>query len=364
MKRRRRAIGVLTLWVAAVSCASPPTSPGDERTLTPVADSAEWPASTPAAQAVDAGKLQDLVTRIARGDYGAITSLLIVRHDRLLLEEYFRSWTASQPHTMQSVSKSVTSLITGIAVDQKRLTVSDRVTTFFPNYDPIANFDDRKAQQTVRDLLTMQTGFDWSEAIYAGSPLQRLNTCQCDWLRFVLDWPMREPPGTRWEYVSGGVILLGGVVGAATGQRIDRFAETNLFAPLGVQGAYWVGGLPDGLPHTGGGLYLRPRDMAKIGQLVLGAGVWRGVRIVSESWIQESTTPVKFAVRTFASRSTDYGYLWWRMDGPTIVAAGAQGQWIFVVPNADLVAVATGEYDANFESAVNFFYGYILPAAR
>ena len=105
----------------------------------------------------------------------------------------------------------------------------------FPQDFPIANMDDRKSSLTVRDLLTMRDGFDWSENIYAGSPLQRLNDCRCDWIRFMLDWPMREQPGTRWEYVSGGVILLGALVGAAVGERIDLFGDRELFAPMGIR---------------------------------------------------------------------------------------------------------------------------------
>src|SRR5205085_4909536 len=131
------------------------------------------------------------------------------------------------------VTKSVVSLVTGIAAAAGRLSPDDPVTRFFPSYEPIANLDDRKAALTVRNLLTMRTGFDWSEDPYAGSPLQRLNDCRCDWIRFVLDWRMREPPGARWEYVSGGAILLGGIIGAATGSRLDLFASASLFDPIG-----------------------------------------------------------------------------------------------------------------------------------
>lgn len=218
----------------------------------------------------------DLALRIRRGDYGRITSVLIARHGRLAFEEYFNGWSAEQPHTMQSVTKSVVSLLAGLAAGSGRLSVSDAVTRFFPGYEPIANFDGRKAAMTVRDLLTMRTGLDSSEDPYAGSALQRLNDCGCDWLRFVLDWRMREQPGTRWEYVSGGVIVLGGIVGVATGMPLGQFADAQLFSPIGATGASWIQGLPAGLPHGGGGLFLRPRDAAKVGQLMLDQGRWQG----------------------------------------------------------------------------------------
>ena len=182
---------------------------------------ADWPASTLDAEGLDSSRLGDLALRIRRGDYGRITSVLVARRGRLVFEEYFNGWSREQPHTMQSVTKSVVSLLAGLAAGQGRLSVNDSVTQFFPGYEPIANPDDRKSAMTVRDLLTMRTGLDWVENPYPGSPLQRLNDCRCDWLRFVLDWRMREQPGTRWEYVSAGTILLGGIIAAATGMRLD-----------------------------------------------------------------------------------------------------------------------------------------------
>ena len=358
----------LAVLLAAAGCggSSPVSTPEVPEGLTPVVDTPEWPSAALAAQGLTAAPLEDLVHQIRRGDHGDITSLLVARNGRLVVEEYFGGWSGARPHTMQSVSKSVTSLLAGIAVDQGQLTADDLVIPFFPAYDPIANLDERKRALTVRDLLTMRTGLDWSEATYAGSPLQRLNECRCDWLRLLLDWPMREAPGTRFEYVSGGVILLGGVVGAATGARLDRFGDEHLFGPLLVQGASWVGGLPDGLPHAGGGLYLRPRDMAKIGQLVLDHGAWQGRQLVSSRWIEESTSRVTQNVGAFGGHSADYGSLWWILNPDDVVAAvGAQGQWIFVVPREHLVVASTARNDnALWSRAVGFLYDYVLPAAR
>lgn len=357
--------GVACLVALTIGCAAAPAGPTAVSTeLSPVVASADWPVSTPVAEGLDPDRVRDLVVRLRRAEYGSVSSLLVVRHGRLIVEEYFNGWSASQPHTMQSVSKSVTSLITGIAIDRRRLTTADRVTSFFPSYAPLANDDSRKQAMSIRDLLTMRTGLDWSEDPIAGSPLLQLNACRCDWLRFVLDWKMRESPGTRWEYVSGGVIVLGGAVSAAVEQRVDLFGDAQLFAPLGIERAFWIGGLPDGLPHTGGGLYLRPRDMAKIGQLVLDRGTWRGATVISGSWIDESTRPVLTNVRMFGPRPADYGYLWWRLPGGVITAAGARGQWIFAAPSVDLVMTATGENDATFLSAPDFFYSRVLTAIR
>src|SRR5262245_47495884 len=294
--RRALAASALFAGLFAPACGgSSPASPAAAGRPA-VAASAEWPASTPEAEGLDASRLTDLVARTRQGEYGRIESLLVARNGRLAVEEYFGAGSASRTHTMQSVTKSVVSLLTGLAVQKGRLSVDDRVSTFFPDYRPLASFDDRKAALTVRDLLTMRTGLDWTEDPYAGSPLQRLNECRCDWLRFVLDWPMRETPGARWEYVSGGVILLGGVVGRATGERLDRFAAAELFGPLGIASASWVHGLPDGLPHGGGGLSLRSREMARLGQLVLDEGRFQDRELVAAEWIRESTHRVTTGV--------------------------------------------------------------------
>jgi CubicO group peptidase (beta-lactamase class C family) len=149
-------------------------------------------------------------------------------------------------------------LLVGIALAQGKIhSVDDRVLDFFPEYEPLKHLDERKTALTVRDLLTMRTGLDWSEDDYNISPLKELNECGCDWLRLVLNWRMREAPGSRFEYNSGGVILLGGIIRNVSGGPVDSFAEQYLFGPLGIKGARWFQGLPEGLPHMGGGLNLR-----------------------------------------------------------------------------------------------------------
>jgi len=318
----------LALVLASGACGggSPsrtPTEPDADVALTPVAPSDEWPASTPAAEGIDPAALTQLLNRIRRREFGSIHSLLVARNERLVMEEYFESWTGTTAHTQQSVTKSVTSLAAGLAIDRGVLRLDDRVTEFFPDYQPIAAFDANKQALTVRDLLMMRTGLDWSEGSYAGSPLERLNNCGCDWIRFMLDWRMREPPGARFEYVSGGVILLGAVIGRAAGTPVDALLETGLFAPLGFRNVSWFRGAPDRLPHTGGGLFLRSRDMAKLGTLVATGGRWQGRPLISEAWIQESTRTLPQAVSNFGGRPATYGYLWWGLPGGVITASAA-----------------------------------------
>jgi CubicO group peptidase (beta-lactamase class C family) len=312
--------------------------------------------------------MEDLVNRIRRGQYGFITSLLVVRDSNLVVEEYFNGWLAPVAHTAQSVTKSVTSLLVGLAMQSGRLRLEDRVTDFFPEYRPLLNNDANKSALTVGDLLTMRSGFDWDESVYAGSPLQRMNECRCDWVRFVLDWPLRAAPGSRWDYISGGTILLGAVVGAATSSRLDLFASARLFGPLQTQDENWFHGLPSGLPHAGGGLNIRPRDMAKLGVLVETDGRWRGQQVVDAAWMRASTARLTPAVRVWAGRSFDYASGWWVTNyaGTDVVAAsGSGGQWIFVVRPLGLVVVATGNNDdGRWVSAVEFLFSHILPSVR
>lgn len=363
LRARPALVCAVAVAVFATACGgSTPTAPDSSASvLTPVSSSEEWPASTPAAEGLNPAVLGDLVRRIRDGEHGSIDSLLVIRRGVLVVEEYFAGMSASSVHTMQSVSKSVTSLITGIAIGDGRLGLDTRAAGLFDDYAPFANPGADKSAITVRDLLTMRGGWDWSESTYAGSPLDRMNQCRCDWLRYMLDWPLREPPGSRWEYVSGGVILLGGAVGRAAGSRIDLVGDERLFEPLGVAGAYWIAGLPD-LVHTGGGLFMRPRDLAKIGQLVLDGGRWRGRQIVSDAWIRESTAPFTPSVAAFEGRTADYGYLWWRLrDRDVITAAGARGQWLFVVPSMSLVVVSTAQNSPPLDRRpVRFLYSHVL----
>lgn len=326
---------------------------------------------------LDESILVSLVNRIRTHAIRNQHSLLMARHDRLVLEEYFNGSSREDIHTQQSVSKSVTSLLIAAVMQRDYIrSVDETVVSFFPEYRDLQNLDSRKTGMTLRHVLTMQTGLDWSEGTYNTSPLKQLNDCHCDWLRFVLDWPMRETPGTRFEYNSGGVILLGGIIRHATEIAVDQFAEQVLFAPLGISGAWWHYGQPNALPHMGGGLNLSARDMAKIGLLVLHQGRWGDEQVIAEQWLAKSTQRAAMP-GYWKSHPVYYGYLWWLLplsgragqpesDGDMITAAGAGGQWIFVVPKHDLVVVVTGAgYDGDdWLQPVDFLYADILRAVE
>jgi CubicO group peptidase (beta-lactamase class C family) len=362
-------------------CAGPPGEPRDPELGSDAAS--YWPTDTwrttnPDRVGIDEARLAGLVQRLRAGTIRDVHEIVIIRRGYLVADETFNGWSRDSIHTMQSVTKSVTSLAAGIAIARGDLAgVDQHVLDLFPSYGAIANVDDRKRSMTVRDLLTMRTGLDWSEQNYAGSPLETLNNSTSDWLRFVLDWPMREMPGTRWEYNSGGVILLGGAIGLAAHMNEADYVREHLFRPIGITGDKWIRGFPDLLPHSGGGLYIRTGDLARLGYLVLREGRWNDQQIVPGAWIRESTRLSVAHPRTFNQHATDYGYLWWVLpidgvggrerlrDEIIITAAGARGQWLFVVPRYDLVVAVTSDIvNGNEASALDFLYADVLPAMR
>ena len=330
----------------------------------------DWPRAEPASQRLDADRLATLTRAIARGrEFPDLHSLLIVRHGQLVVEEYFDGWTADRLHTLQSVSKSFTSALIGIAIDQGAIaSVDERVLDFFPNRRSIRNLDERKRAMTLEHLLTMRTGTDYHER-GTDSPHSRLNRLARGWDRFYLDRPMATVPGTTFQYDSGGVILLSSILKARTGLHADAFAERHLFAPLGIERSRWYANA-EGHPHTGGGLHLRPRDMAKLGLLYLRGGLWGDRRIVSTDWVERSTSLQ--LERRRGDHEIGYGYLWWihkpdpAGDGSRNIyaAAGFRGQYILVVPEHDMVVVVTGGTGSYADQTrpVGFLYSHVLPS--
>jgi CubicO group peptidase (beta-lactamase class C family) len=321
--------------------------------------------------------LAPLVQRLQTNAIRNLHSLLILRHDRLVVEEYFNGSNRNDVHTLQSVTKSVTSLLIGAAIQRQSIRgVEEPVVNFFSEYINLQNVDDRKTRMTLRHLLTMQTGLNWNEEPYAGSHLETLNNSCGDWVPFVLNRPMREAPGTRWQYNSGGVIVLSGMLRYATQMFADQLARRVLFEPLGIQNERWYRAPCDGLPHTGGGLSLRARDMAKLGQLVLRRGRWGEQQIISAAWLTESFQRAA-APGYMGNHPVYYGYLWWLLplsgragpidaDGDIITASGAGSQWTFIIPQHDLVVAVTGNgYNgADWIQPVDFLYADILRAVQ
>ncbi len=314
--------------------------------------------------------LSELDGRISAGEYGEINSLLVWHEGDLLLESYYRGTTQGSISQVYSVTKSVTSAMVGEAFEEGYLTgLDDPLPDFFPQNEAI---NGRKEVITLEDLLTMRAGFVWNElsTIYGDedNDVTQLTRSR-DWTQYVIEREMAAEPGTQFTYNSGVTMLLGEILQQATGQTVEEYTKGHLFEPLEITQWRWQR-TPTGESNTGWGLFLRPVDMVKFGQLYLQEGEWQGEQLLEPAWVTRSTAAVVQIDETY-----DYGYQWWRFaDQNPIVADltkndvyfawGFGGNFIFVVPHLDLVVVSTAE---NFENSAQFFPAlsdYIFPAVQ
>jgi CubicO group peptidase (beta-lactamase class C family) len=255
---------------------------------------------------------------------------------------------------MASASKSITSILFGIAMDQGYITdLDEKLFANFPEYADLGKGD--KGKITLRQMLTMTTGLQWDESSYSFNDKRNdLNMMffSPDPVQFMLEKPLVSKPGKTFFYNSGTTNLIGEILNRKTGTELVKFAGENLFGPLGITYYTWLTfpNAPE-MAVTSSALYLRPRDMAKIGQLYLQEGVWYGKQIVSSDWLQESTAEsiVQRINYSPAFQNTGYGYQWWRGifangETNTIYAAGHGGQYIFMMPDIDMVIVMTGSF--------------------
>jgi len=290
---------------------------------------------------IDDAKLQSIENAVRAGEYKKITSILISRAGKIVYEKYFEG-DESTPRNTRSATKSITDILTGIAIDQKHLSLDTRIFPLFTDKHP-DNPDPRKAKTTVEELLTMSSIAecdDWND--YSRGNEERMYLIE-DWIKFYLDLPVRAMPkerpyGRAFSYCTAGVVTLGGVIERATKTKLPKFAEENLFAPLGIEAVEW-GASPLDQTMTGGGTLLRSRDLLKIAQLYLNGGMWNGKRIVSQQWVRASTTP-----HARISDHQEYGYLWWLQSfggHPSYMMSGNGGNKVVVVPDLDLAAVIT-----------------------
>ena len=333
----------------------------------------EWKTARPEDHGLDPDILAKLTELIEKGEeYPRLHSLLIIRNGSLVLEEYFNGWKADKLHTLQSVSKSFTSALVGIAIERGEFHgVDEKILGFFPEMKGIANMDDRKRSIRLRDLLTMRSGTDYNEN-GPDSPHHQLNRQPTGWDKFYLDRPMISDPGTNFLYDSGGVILMSAMLKNRTSMHADAYAKEYLFKPLDIKKNFWLRNR-EGHSHTGGGLGLISRDTAKLGLLYLNKGRWEGKQIVPEAWIRESFT-MHVAFENTDSDVVGYGYLWWILKpdpqgngSQNIYAAmGFKAQYIFVIPEHNMVVVVHGDTRSSEDQRQprRFLYSHILPAVN
>ena len=341
----------------------------------------EWPVAEPNAVGLNPTALATLDADIAAGKYGLVDTMLIIRDGKQVLArsyshdygkiygdlakhegplnhdvsgpynyfstEFHPFYQHSDLHTMQSVSKTVTSITIGIAIGRKEFPadLDTPILKYFDGYN-IANLDERKRRITLRHLLTMTAGFQWNEDLPYNDPKNSADVMEAthDWVQYVINQPMAAEPGKVFVYSSGVTQLLSHIFKKATGKNVDKYAADYLFQPLGIR-YHWKHSLT-GLPDTEGGLYISSASLAKIGFLFLKSGMWEGKRIVPVDWVKASVTSAMSVEDE--GRRWGYGFQWWLQSygkSPerfAWAARGFGGQELRVVPEHDLILVFTG----------------------
>jgi len=317
------------------------------RYVAPISRDDGWMVSTLEQEGMNPAPLEQMVRSILRqtGEPGTnvTDSVLIARHGHLVFEEYFWGYRADLAHGISSCTKSLTSIIVGIAADRHELHPDARVSSYFPDY-PDTRWIKERYPVTIDQLLSMDAGIEWNEDVPYDDPRNttRQLLAASDPNAFILDQPLAHPPGTHYDYNSAMPTLAGTIVARAVHEPFEAFAQRYLLEPLGIRNFRWAR-QRDGTVLAAGGFAMPPRDMLKIGQLMLDGGVWKGKRIVSADWVRQSTSQ-----HTPADHYA-YGYYWhlinpkqWSVGGEIgYLAAGQGGQFIIVIPRRALVAVIT-----------------------
>jgi CubicO group peptidase (beta-lactamase class C family) len=339
------AIAALLPVSAMAACAPPP------------ADTDGWGVAEPGSVGLDADRLCALVSWIEGWKDGDIHAVLVVRRAKLVFEQYFSGadehWgtplgndtvhSRDQLHDARSVTKSVVALVLGIALDRGLVKggLDTPVLDLLPQYADLRT--PKKAQITLRHLLTMSAGLKWNEDIPYGDPGNSETQMDHapDSARFVLSQDVVAPAGEVYNYSGGSAVLIQTILKQATGKSLDVLTHDLLFAPLGIEQVEWVRYPATGEPIAASGLRLLPRDFAKLGQLVLAHGAWQGQQVAPAAFVEQATTPHINGRQLYF-----YGYQFWlgrsfvrgrEIDWSSAVGLG--GQRIFVVPALDLVAV-------------------------
>ena len=338
----------------------------------------EWPVATPQSQSMNADSLKAFDDAIASGKYGYVDGMVVTRHGKLLYQKsyehdydkiygdsarkksglnafdtggpynYYNPWWhpyyhRGNLHSLQSVTKTITSVIIGVATARKEFPdLSTPVLSFFDT-TIIKNIDDRKRRMTIRHLLTMTAGFEWNENLHYSDSRNDCSQMEAsfDWIQYVINKPMAIDPGQSFNYNSGASELLSYIFRKATGKDIEEYASEYLFTPLGIDHYFWKR-IPTGLVDTEGGLYLSATDLAKIYYLFLKEGSWNGKQLVTKEWVKESISPA-----ITVGQGVKYGYKWWLYEyGDNSkfawTGSGFGGQWPIIIQEYDIVAVFTG----------------------
>lgn len=330
-----------------------------------------WETARPEDVGMDAGPLEALVRMIVATPMNAVDApyihgFLVARHGRLVFEEYFHGYSRHVPHGTRSASKTMTTTLVGIAEHAGLLDLDVPVYEAMYGGDPPAGLDPRARRVTLEHLITMTSGLacdDGDPESPGGEDRMQNQDEEPDWFGYTLRLPMAHEPGTHPAYCSGGQNLAGGVVSRLAGEWLPAFYQQRFARSVGA-GHSFMNLTPTGEAYGGGGLYIEPRDFLKLGQLYLDGGVWKGVRLLDEEWVERALTPHG------TIRDEGYGYGWWTFSYPfegrrvdAAYAGGNGGQYLIIVPELDLaVVIFGGNYNQSVQHRSKYEYvpDYVL----
>ena len=338
-------------------------------------------------------KIVELMNKLKIQDH-SLHSIIIVKDGKLVLEEYFsgleieldyqvagsgqlkftpKEFDRDTEHFLGSAYKSFISALIGIAIDKETIfNIDQKMFSFFPEYQEYNNID--KNNINIRQMLNMTSGLDWDDGSY---PIYDPRNDEYQLLfneepvKFILKKNLIYLPGEKFHYNSGTTFLLSEIISRVSGLSFDIFASEVLFKPLGITQFRWAISRNEHHSIFSGGLYLRPRDMAKFGQLILNNGLWNNKRIISEEWINKMLTEsIRFPYQRppMPEMIRGYGYQWWLgqcdEELKLYCAAGWGGNFIMVLPDINITIVFTaGDYENNnFQTQFDIVINYILPA--
>ncbi len=329
----------------------------------------EWRTSSPENQHLNNVILQNLIIRINNNAFGNIKSLLVARNNYLVFEHYFNGADRNQMHSLYSVTKSITSIVTGIAIKKENnIDVNNKIENYFPEYQ--SEFDSLKSLITIKDILTMTAGFDWNELLLSYSdPQNDFNKLYSsnDRIGYVLHKAITYTPGTTFIYNTGLPLLQSSILKQSCNISVADYTVLNLFNPLGIVTWSWDTS-PDSITNTGNGLALRPADLALIGQLMLNNGNWNGYQIITQEWINEST-----GKSVTINSEYNYGYYWWRFSDQSSVVSnlpvndlyfawGYGNQFLFIIPVYNMLVVITADNGENNFPVFNILKDFVFQA--
>ena len=340
----------------------------------------DWATIPPADAGFDPGLGARLDAAVRQGELRNLHAVLVARDGKLVVERYYigRDERWGQPlgmvkfgpdvkHDVRSISKSVVGLLYGIALAEGKVPPPDQpLVDQFPAYKDLTA-DPQRRRMMIAHALSMTLGTDWNEDLPYSDPRNGEYAMEMapDRYRFVLDRPFVAAPGSRWNYNGGATAVLGHLIAQGVGKPLLEYAREKLFDPLGIRDAEWTAGTNG--EAAASGLRMRPRDLARLGQLVLERGRWGERQLVPADWLDQS-----FAPHAHAEEGLDYGYQWWlgRLSGsgqPWIAGFGNGGQRVIVVPGLHLVvAITAGNYNQPDQSEIPLavMRSFVIPALK